>query len=526
MYGLAYIANEASVPTITDAWTNSPPAAPSGLTATVVSVSQVNLSWTSNSTNQTGFKVERDTNSGFPNPTLLAITAANVTSYADTSVSVGVTYYYRVRATNAYGDSANSNTASATVTGVPAAPSGLTAAVAGSQVNLSWTSNSTNQTGFKVERATNNTFTQNLTLLATTAANVTSYTDASASPGVTYYYRVRATNAYGDSPNSNTASATVVLPPGWSAADVGGPGQAGSASFDGTTWTVRGSGSDIWSNPDQFQYAYVTVSGDSAIVARVTAVQNTSYWAKAGLMFRDGTGAAAPYVAVLQNPNDQVEMQWRDAAGADSNWNGGQVGDTVNVKWLKLVRSGNTFSAYYAATAGPPSATDWVLIVSHTLAMAAPTAGLAVTSEDNTALCTATFTNVTVTGQWVQTTVADFSAGSQSGTVVTNTAGGEVQLAAGSLSGTFTAVVFDAARVVTWGLASWTASVPAGTTLTVETRSGNTATPDGSWSAWVAVGNGQAVSSPPARYFQYRVRLTSTSTSLTPVLYDITFLWS
>jgi fibronectin type 3 domain-containing protein len=373
------------------------PAAPSGLTA-LVNGSQVNLSWTSNSTNQTGFKVERATDSGFTqNLTLLTTTAANVTSYTDSAVTTGATYYYRVRATNANGDSPNSNSASVTLA-PPAAPSGLTAATpSSSQVNLSWTSNSTNQTGFKVERATDNGFTQNLTLLATTAANTTTYTDTTVSGGATYFYRVRATNAFGDSPNSNTASVTL-LPTGWASADIGSPGLAGSTSFDGTTWTVRGGGSDIWSAPDQFQYASQFVSGDASIIARVTSVQNTDAWAKAGVMFRDGTGAGAPYVALLQNPNDQVEMQWRDSTGAVSNWNGMQVGDAVNVKWVQLVRSGNTFTASYAATVGVPTASDWVLLGTHTLAMSAPTVGLAVTAVNNAALCTTTFSGVSTTG--------------------------------------------------------------------------------------------------------------------------------
>jgi hypothetical protein len=261
------------------------------------------------------------------------------------------------------------------------------------------------------------------------------------------------------------------------------------------------------------------------MVARVTSVQHTSDWAKAGVMFRDGTGSGAPYVAVLQNPNNQVEMQWRDTAGNDSDWNGAQVGDTTNVKWIKLVRSGDTFSGYFAATTGTPSAGDWTLIGSRTVGMSAATAGLAVTANDNTALCAATFSNVAISGQWVQTTAADFNAGSNSGTTVTNTSGGEVQLATSSLSGIFTSAVFDAVRLVTWGSASWTADVPAGTSLIVETRSGNTATPDDSWSAWTAVANGQTVTSPAARYFQYRLKLTSTSASLTPVVSDITFLW-
>src|SRR5262249_39209689 len=155
-----------------------------------------------------------------------------------------------------------------------------------------------------------------------------------------YYYRVRATNANGDSFNSNSASARP-LPGGWTAADVDGPGKAGSTSFDGATWTVRGGGADLWSTPHQFQDAHRSVGGDATIVARVPWVQNTSAWAKAGVMSRDGPGAGAPYVAVFQNPNDQVEMQWRDTAGTDSNWNGGQLGTTTTVKWLKVVRSGN-----------------------------------------------------------------------------------------------------------------------------------------------------------------------------------------
>jgi hypothetical protein len=73
---------------------------------------------------------------------------------------------------------------------------------------VSWTDNSSNENGFKVYRATDSSFTQNVTLLTTTAANVTSYQDAGLSAGTTYYYRVSATDSAGDSAFSNTASAT------------------------------------------------------------------------------------------------------------------------------------------------------------------------------------------------------------------------------------------------------------------------------------------------------------------------------
>jgi hypothetical protein len=77
-----------------------------------VSSSQINLSWTDNSNNETGFKVERSKNGkGFSQ---LATVGANVTTYSDTGLNRTTTYYYRVRAVNAGGNSAYSNIASAT----------------------------------------------------------------------------------------------------------------------------------------------------------------------------------------------------------------------------------------------------------------------------------------------------------------------------------------------------------------------------------------------------------------------------
>jgi hypothetical protein len=91
-----------------------PPPPPSGLTATANSSSQITLSWTDTASDEAGFKLERSPN-GSTAWTLIATPAANATSTTDNGLSAGTTYFYRLRATNTNGDSAYSNTASATI---------------------------------------------------------------------------------------------------------------------------------------------------------------------------------------------------------------------------------------------------------------------------------------------------------------------------------------------------------------------------------------------------------------------------
>lgn len=88
------------------------PAAPSNLTANAVSTSQINLAWTDNANNETGFRVERSTDGA--NFTEIITVGANTTSFNNSGLAASTAYFYRVRATNSGGNSAYSNTASAT----------------------------------------------------------------------------------------------------------------------------------------------------------------------------------------------------------------------------------------------------------------------------------------------------------------------------------------------------------------------------------------------------------------------------
>lgn len=109
--GLDFTMNDFSVSYGTTG--TSPPAAPSDLTATVASATAVDLAWTDNASNEEGFRIERSltSGSGFSE---IATVGANVNTYPDTGLTTGTTYYYRVCAFNASGDSDYSNEADAT----------------------------------------------------------------------------------------------------------------------------------------------------------------------------------------------------------------------------------------------------------------------------------------------------------------------------------------------------------------------------------------------------------------------------
>jgi fibronectin type 3 domain-containing protein len=233
---LSQPSNATSVTTPAD---TQAPTAPTNLTATVASTTQINLSWTASTDNVgvTGYQIQRCQGTGCTTFAQVGTAPGTANAYSDSSLTASSSYTYQVVATDAAGNlSLPSNSSTAATTGPPAAPSALTATPASAtQINLSWTNNAINQTGFKIERSPDGTtFTQ----IGTAGASSSTYSDPNLSPLTNYYYRVRATNANGDSAYSNVANAATLADTTPPTAPTNLTANAASASQINLSWTA------------------------------------------------------------------------------------------------------------------------------------------------------------------------------------------------------------------------------------------------------------------------------------------------
>ena len=102
------------------------------------------------------------------------------------------------------------------------------------------------------------------------------------------------------------------LPQGWSDADIGSPGLAGSASYASGVWTVTGGGADIWNAAEQFNLASTNFAGDGTMIVQVTSLQNSNQGsgrAKAGLEFRNDSTAGSVNVSTEGGTHDETEAR-------------------------------------------------------------------------------------------------------------------------------------------------------------------------------------------------------------------------
>ena len=187
---------------------------------------------------------------------------------------------------------------------------------------------------------------------------------------------------------------TTALPPFWHDVDIGSVGAFGSATFDGSTFTVKGAGTDIWANADELHYAFTSFRGDFDLVTRVSAVQPVSQWTKAGLMLREDLTPGARHASIFVTPTTVkgIAFQRRTTTGGASISTAGPA-ITAPV-WLRLSRAGAVVTAFYRTT----DSGNWTQVGTQTFtALTADLlVGLAVSSHVDATLATATFDHVEI----------------------------------------------------------------------------------------------------------------------------------
>jgi regulation of enolase protein 1 (concanavalin A-like superfamily) len=186
---------------------------------------------------------------------------------------------------------------------------------------------------------------------------------------------------------------SAILPSGWTDTDIGAAGTAGDAGFANGTFTIQASGAQIYGTADAMHFAYQPLSGDGSIVARVVSVQGAVGYATAGVMIRETLDAGSRNAKTADWPvYNGIYFDLRSSPGGGTS-EPGLVSGVRPPYWVKLVRSGNSFSSYAGL-----DGVNWVQIGSaQTITMAANVyIGLAANSGSASGLATATFDNVSI----------------------------------------------------------------------------------------------------------------------------------
>jgi fibronectin type 3 domain-containing protein len=193
----------------------SPPAAPSGLSASAQSASQVTVDWADNGEpDLDGYHVYRSTESGFaPGPSNRVAAGLGSSQFVDTGLGDSTTYFYRVTAVD---EAANESPASVEVSATtdapdatpPGAPSGVSATgVSSAQIDLDWQNNGESDlAGYAVYRSAQAGFTPDATNRIASGLGASQFSDSGLASATTYYYRVTASD---DSGNESAPSAEV-----------------------------------------------------------------------------------------------------------------------------------------------------------------------------------------------------------------------------------------------------------------------------------------------------------------------------
>jgi len=272
----------------------------------------------------------------------------------------------------------------------PTAPANLTIVPSGGQVVLTWSSVS-GATGYHLKRAT--ALTGPYIDVSTTATSP--FTDTGLTNGTSYYYSVSAYITGGETAQSTpvgTMPGTYQSP--WTAQSIGGSLGDGGNESNNINFSLLAKGSDIYNTSDGFRYVYQTATGDCSVMCQVTCIQPVDQWTKVGVMIRETLAAGASNMAAVVTPGNGVAYQYRSTTGGSTSQ--ANTSGIVAPYWVKVVRSGNTFSAYSS-----PNGTTWTQLgTSQTITMSSSVyIGLVETSHNSNIWASGTIMGVTAVPQ-------------------------------------------------------------------------------------------------------------------------------
>ncbi|MDP2598660.1 MAG: DUF2341 domain-containing protein [Candidatus Liptonbacteria bacterium] len=316
----------------------SPPGAPGTPTYNGQASStpgSVTVNWTASSGSPDYYKIENSADSN----TFSQVATTSATSYATTTLSANITYWYRVRGNNAGGDGSYSASSSVlTYPGTPGTPTYSN--VSSTSLTINWTDPTGGASSTKIERATsaNGTYSQ----IATTSS--LSYTNTGLATSTTYWYRVRSTNATGDGLYSATSSQATTL---------GGTGCGGGSS------NISSSTGKYWAWNDLI--GWIDFCGTNNVVVTSTGISGYAS-SSAGEVSLDC--ATSPSGDICASSNYQVSNDgsgnlsgwaWNDVygwisfcgnAGSGSSWSGSTWDCPASPTYQVTIDSSGNFSGF------------------------------------------------------------------------------------------------------------------------------------------------------------------------------------
>ena len=314
----------------------SAPSAPSALSATGISASQINLTWTASPTSGVTYTVFFGTSAGSIGTVLAS--GVSSTNYPATNLNSNATYYFTVEAVSANGNSPLSNTASAATLAIapPAAPSALSAtAISSSQINLSWAASSTSGVTYTVYSSAN---------AIVTGVTGTSYSVTGLNASTTYSYTVVAISSAGSSTASNPASATTqTATPPTAPSSLSASATSSSqinlswvaSSTSGVTYTVYSSANAIATGLTATSYSVTGLNASTTYSYTVVAVSS------AGASTASNLASATTLAATVVTPAAPFGLSASPASASQ-----------INLNWQPSTTSGVTYAVYMGTASG------------------------------------------------------------------------------------------------------------------------------------------------------------------------------